>query len=83
MGRNRGFGGSEAPAPINRRQEPSYKHDVSVTDSPAKAARGRLRPGVQRMVLSLAVSRQANGEWSFQLRLAVHPLFWSWLNPNG
>jgi len=35
------------------------------------------------MVLSLAFSRKANGEWSVQLYRAIHPLFWSWLNPNG
>jgi len=35
------------------------------------------------MVIVLTIARKESGEWSFSLRLAAHPLFWSWLNPNG
>ncbi|GJD58702.1 hypothetical protein MTDSW087_04904 [Methylobacterium dankookense] len=31
------------------------------------------------MVLSLAVSRKANGEWTVKVRLAVGFSLWSWL----
>ena len=35
------------------------------------------------MILSLAYSRQENGERSFKLQLAVGPWSWLWLTPFG
>jgi len=35
------------------------------------------------MVIVLTIVRKGNGEWSVHLRLAAHPIFLKWLNPNG